>query len=383
MTSTEQSAVRGSCSDEFAALRTAFEEQLASGEELGASIAVVQGGEFVVDLWGGHVDETRTAPWQQDAIVNVFSITKTMTALSALLMVDRGLIELDRPVATYWPEFGRNGKDAITPRQLLSHTSGVSGWEKPIELEDIYDGPSAASRLAGQAPWWEPGTASGYHVLNYGHLIGELIRRVDGRSLGRFFADEIAGPLDADFHIGTPASEFGRIAPLVPPPALDIDWSLMGEDSILVKSVTSPILDYARTSDAAWRSAEIGAANGHGNARSIARIQSIVAGGGRRDGKQWLSESTIDEIFAVQADGIDLAILTPLKFGTGYGLPQPDTVPMLPDRRICWWAGIGGSFVVNDLDRDLTFAYAMNRMAPGLIGSDRATAYLAATFGGR
>lgn len=372
---------QGSCADGFAPVREALDQQLASGEELGASICVTVAGETVVDIWGGHTDTERTSAWERDTIVNVFSITKTMTALAALLLVDRGQLDLDEKVAHYWPEFAANGKADIEIRHLLGHTSGVSGWERPIELADIYDHEAAAARLAAQPPWWEPGTASGYHALSYGHLIGEVIRRVDGRSLGRYFAEELARPLGADFHIGTDPVHFDRIAPLVPPPPLGFDMADLDQDSLLVKTTTCPLLDYHRTADPQWRQAEIGAANGHGNARSIARLQSIVSGGGVLDGKTWLSPSTIDAIFREQADGVDLAILTPLRFGIGYGLPHAQTAPAVPDGKVCWWAGIGGSFVVNDLDRGITFAYAMNKMGPGLIGSDRSDAYLRAAFG--
>ncbi|TQF67119.1 beta-lactamase family protein [Rhodococcus spelaei] len=371
---------QGFCDTAFEPVREALEQQLATGEELGASICVTVDGEPVVDIWGGHTDTTRDTAWERDTLVNVFSITKTMTALSALLLVDRGLLDLDEKVAHYWPEFAANGKADVEIRHLLAHTSGVSGWEPPMQLEDVYDHESAAARLAGQPLWWEPGTASGYHALNYGHLIGEVIRRIDGRTLGRFFDEELARPLGADFHIGTGPEHFGRIAPIVPPPALEFDMATLDQDSILVKTLTCPLLDYERTADPAWRSAEIGAVNGHGNARSIARLQSIVSGGGLLDGRTWLSPGTVDAIFREQSDGFDLALMTPLRFGIGYGLPQAQTAPTVPDGRVCWWAGVGGSFVVNDLDRGVTFAYAMNKMAPGLIGSDRADAYLTAAF---
>lgn len=370
---------QGFCAEGFEPLREELERQLASGEELGASICVTVDGKPVVDIWGGHTDTDKTTPWVEDTIVNVFSITKTMTALSALLLIDRGLLDANEKVSHYWPEFAANGKADIEIRHLLSHTSGVSGWERPIELEDIYDQVAASARLAAQAPWWEPGTASGYHALNYGHLIGEVVRRIDGRSLGRFFAEELAGPLGADFQIGTRPEDFGRIAPIVPPPALEFDMGTLDQDSILVKTLTCPLLDYERTSDAAWRQAEIGAVNGHGNARSIARLQSIVSGGGELDGKRILSPETIELIFQQQADGLDLGIMTPLRFGIGYGLSQPDTAPLVGDGKVCWWAGVGGSYVVNDLDNNVTFAYAMNKMEPGLIGSPRSDAYLRAT----
>ncbi|MBC7302486.1 MAG: beta-lactamase family protein [Nocardia sp.] len=371
----------GFCHDEFAGVRAVFDEHLASGAELGAALCVTVDGDPVLDLWGGHADPARTTPWAADTLVNVFSVTKTMTALCALLLVDRGELDVDQRVAHYWPEFAANGKADIEVRHLLSHTSGVSGWDKPIELADIYDAEAAAARLARQAPWWEPGTASGYHAINYGHLIGELVRRITGRSLGRFFADELAGPLGADFHIGTGPEHADRIATLVPPEMADFDLSTLDQNSVLIKTLTSPWLEVSETATPAWREAEIGGTNGHGNARSVARIQSLIANGGELDGKRFLAPATIELIFREQADGIDLALLAPLRFGIGYGLPRPETFPHIPTGRVCWWAGYGGSMVVNDLDRRITFAYTMNRMATGLIGSDRCDSYLKAAFG--
>ncbi|MEU0506823.1 serine hydrolase domain-containing protein [Nocardia sp. NPDC005998] len=370
----------GFCTDEFQGVRTELANQVASGEELGAAICVLVDGEPVVDIWGGHRDLERTVPWTEDTLVNVFSISKTMTALSALLLVDRGELDVQQKVAHYWPEFAANGKADIEIRHLLGHTSGVSGWERPIELADIYDTEAASARLAAQPPWWEPGTASGYHALNYGHLVGEVIRRITGRTLGQIFAEELAGPLDADFHIGTGPEHHDRIAPLVPPPLLEFDMAALDQESILVKTLTSPLLDISEANSAAWRTAEIGAVNGHGNARSVARVQSLVSCGGELNGRRFLSEKTIDLIFEQQSDGADLALLLPLRFGLGYGLPQPQTAPEVPGGRVCWWAGFGGAIVVNDLEHRVTFAYTMNKMAPGLIGSDRANAYLREVF---
>ncbi|MEV4126242.1 serine hydrolase domain-containing protein [Nocardia sp. NPDC049707] len=372
--------ISGFCADEFACVRTELADQIAAGAELGAAICVTVDGKPVVDIWGGHRDPERTVPWTENTLVNVFSVSKTMTALSALLLVDRGELDVQQKVAHYWPEFAANGKGDIEIRHLLGHTSGVSGWERPIELADIYDTEAASARLATQPPWWEPGTASGYHALNYGHLIGEVIRRITGRTLGQFFAEELAGPLNADFHIGTAPENHHRIAPLVPPPLLQFDMTALDQDSILVKTFTSPLLDLPEANSAAWREAEIGAVNGHGNAHSVAAVQSLVACGGELNGRRLLSEKTIDLIFEQQSDGPDLALLAPLRFGLGYGLPQSQTAPEVPDGKVCWWAGLGGATVVNDLDHRVTFAYTMNKMAPGLIGSDRANAYLRAVF---
>src|SRR5262245_28544857 len=272
----------GTCSARFEPLRELFAAKLESGEDLGASLAVNIDGEMVVDLWGGWADEARTVPWGENTIANVFSTTKTMTALAALVLVDRDELDLDATVARYWPEFAARGKDRIKVRHLLSHTSGVSGWEQPITLEDVYDWEKSTALLAAQAPWWEPGTASGYHMLTYGHLIGEVIRRITGQRLGQFFAAEIAGPLGADFHIGLAPSEFPRVANVVPWPPQRTYPADLDPNSPAFKTHTGPDLslniEVSRTEG--WRRADIGAANGHGNAGAVARLQSAVACGG-------------------------------------------------------------------------------------------------------
>jgi CubicO group peptidase (beta-lactamase class C family) len=352
----------GTCTTRFDPLRELFTAKLASGEDLGASLALNIDGEMVVDLWGGWADEARTVPWGENTIANVFSTTKTMTALAALVLVDRGELDLDATVVRYWPEFAANGKAGIKVRHLLSHTSGVSGWEQPITLEDLYDWDKSTTLLAAQAPWWEPGTASGYHGLTYGHLIGEVIRRITGQRLGEFFAAHIAAPTNADFHIGLPPSEFHRVTNVVPPPPSDlpsIDPTQLDPDSVAFKTWTNPAMPplHECSGTERWRRADIGAANGHGNARSAVRLQSAVACGGEVDGKRLLSPPTIDRIFEVQADGIDLVIGVPFTFGIGYSL--------FPGGRVCAWGGTGGSCVIIDVDRRITFAYVMNKLAPG------------------
>ena len=173
--------VHGTADARLEPVREALAEQLEHGEELGASIVVDVGGETLLDIWGGWCDEERTTPWTEDTIVNVWSTTKTVTSLAALMLVDRGQLDPYEKVATYWPEFAENGKDQIEVRHLMSHTSGVSGWDQPFVVEDMYDWDKSTARLAEQAPWWEPGTASGYHAQNQGHLVGEVIRRVSGK----------------------------------------------------------------------------------------------------------------------------------------------------------------------------------------------------------
>ena len=361
--SDHQTPLGGTSNARFDPLHELFAAKLESGEDLGASLAVNIDGEMVVDLWGGWADEARTAPWTENTIANVFSTTKTMTALAALVLVDRGELDLDATVARYWPEFAARGKAGIQVRQLLSHTSGVSGWDQPITLEDLYDWDKSTALLAAQAPWWEPGTASGYHMLNYGHLIGEVIRRITGRRLGEFFAAQIAGPLGADFHIGLPPSEFHRVTNVLPPPipsdSPPFDPTQLDPNSVAFKTWTNPTMPPGMkwSWTERWRRADIGAANGHGNARSVARLQSAVACGGEVDGVRLLSPQTIDRIFEVQSNGIDLVIGMPSKWGLGYGL--------LPEGRVCCFGGYGGSLVIIDVDRRITFAYVMNKMAPG------------------
>jgi CubicO group peptidase (beta-lactamase class C family) len=349
----------GTCNARFDPVRELFAAKLESGEDLGASLALNIDGEMVVDLWGGWVDEARTVPWTEHTITNVFSTTKTMTALAALVLADRGQLDLDAPVASYWPEFAANGKAGVKVRHLLSHTAGVSGWEQPITLEDLYDWDKSTALLAAQAPLWEPGTASGYHGLTYGHLIGEVIRRITGLRLGEFFAAHVAGPLGADFYIGLPPSEFHRVANVVPPP-VPSDAPQLDPNSVAFKSQAYPTGFRAELSSTeGWRRADIGAANGHGNARSVARLQSAVACGGVVDGVRLLSPRTIDRIFEVQSNGIDLVISIPLKFGIGYSL--------VSEGRVCAWGGMGGSTVIIDVDRRITFAYVMNKLAPAAV----------------
>jgi CubicO group peptidase (beta-lactamase class C family) len=373
-------AVEGSVDRRFGAVADALAEQLASGEELGANIVVDLDGETVVDVWGGWRDAARRHPWTRDTIVNVWSTTKTVTNLAALVLVDRELLDPLAPVARYWPEFAENGKDAIEVRHVLGHTSGVSGWDAPFSLEDMLDLERSTRALAAQAPWWEPGTASGYHAQNQGHLVGELVRRVTGTSLTDFVAGELAGPLGADFRIGAGEQDRERIAPVIAPPPLPIDLGALDPDSPMYKTFTGPPADANNANTDAWRRAELGALNGHGNARSVVAILRVLALGGEAGGRRLLSPGTIDVIFDEQSHGPDLVLAVPLRFGIGWALPESETVPYVAQGKTCYWGGWGGSLIVSDLDRRLTIGYVMNKMAPGIIGSDRSEAYVRAVY---
>jgi CubicO group peptidase (beta-lactamase class C family) len=255
----------------------------------------------------------------------------------------------------------------------------VSGWEQPIAVEDIFDWEKSTTKLAGQAPWWKPGTASGYHAFNQGHLVGEVIRRITGMRLGEFFAAEIAGPLNADFHIGLAPKHFSRIANVIPPPPLPFDFDTMDKESAAYKTLTGPRTDASRAWTDAWRRADIGAANGHGNARSVANLQALVACGGKVDGVRLLSPATCELALQEQANGVDLVLGQPIRFGIGYGLPH-ESLPHIPPGRICWWGGWGGSLIVVDQARRMTVAYVMNRMGPGTLGDTRGAGFLNAAI---
>ena len=360
--------IYGNYDPRFRALVDMLSANVDSGADVGASVAVTLDGKMVVDIWSGWTDEARTIPWQSDTITCVWSSTKTVTSLAALVLVDRGELDVFKPVAHYWPEFAANGKGAIEVRHLLSHTSGVSGWEQPIELADLYDWEKSTSMLAAQPPWWKPGSASGYHDKNFGHLVGEVIRRITGQKLGEFVASEIAGPLSADFHIGLDPSQFHRVSNVIPfPGPLPADFAL-DPNSVSYKTLRGPAWEPSVSWTAAWRRADIGAANGHGNARSLARLQSVVACGGEVDGVRLLSPSTCDLIFLEQSNGEDLVIRVPqpvrLRFGIGYALKN-ETISYLADGRVCSWGGWGGSIIAVDLDRRMTISYVMNRMEGG------------------
>jgi CubicO group peptidase (beta-lactamase class C family) len=370
--------LHGNIKPGFEPVGEAFLANFADGFEVGASVSVVHRGETVVDIWAGHTDLDRTTEWERDTITNVWSSTKTMMFLVLLELADKGALSLHDPVRAHWPEFAANGKESVTVAHLMAHTAGLPGWDRPMQPSDFYDHDLCASALAAQAPWWEPGTASGYHAISQGYLIGELVRRVTGVSLGTYFRTTFAEPLGADFHIGTPAECDARISNVIPPEPL----SLAGADpsSIPVRTFSNPGMDAAQSWETGWRRCESAAANGHGNARSLALLQSVVSHGGEAGGRRFLSAAGVEKLFEVQAEGTDLVLGIPAKFGMGYGL-NSENVPISPNPRACFWGGWGGSLVVNDLDAQMTFAYVMNRMGAGTVGDLRSAGPLMATYG--
>ncbi len=377
--------VYGECGERFSAVRKAFMKNFETSGDVGACFAAAINGKFVIDMWAGHADAKQTRPWDRNTIVNVWSTTKVMTAICALMLVDRGQLDLDAPVAKYWPEFAQAGKDHMPVRYLLSHTSGLSGFEEPIPVEALYDWDRIVNMLAKQAPWWEPGKRSGYHAITFGYLVGEVVKRITKKSIGAFFKEEVAAPLKADFYIGLPVEHDSRVAELIPPPILKpgdagyIDPQTVIEQFPIVAKMANPALTAKYTRTRAWRAAEIPAANGHGNARSVVRITSVLACGGEVGGVRLLGMPTIERAIEEQCYSTDLVLEVPIRWGLGFGLNSKE-FPISPNPRTFFWGGWGGSFVAVDLDAKLSFAYVMNKMRTGLTGDDRSARLIRALY---
>jgi len=266
--------IHGKFDSKFSRVCDALAQNLESGADIGASVAVYIDGEPVVDIWGGWLDREHTKPWARDTIVNTFSTTKTMTALCALILADRGVLDLNAPIAKYWPEFAAAGKERVLVRHVLGHTAGLPCWTEHVTLADILDLDKAVELLAKQAPWWEPGTRIGYHPITYGPLLGEVIRRVTGKTLGRFFAEEVAGPLGGEYHIGTLPEHDACSAPLIASsPAI----APLGDGSIYDRVFFNPLVLPHDAFTLAWRRGELGGSNGYGNARGVAAVQSVLS----------------------------------------------------------------------------------------------------------
>ena len=462
--------IQGLCEPRFEAVKDAFSRNFEGGMEVGASFAVMINGEYVIDIWGGHKDKEKTQLWEKDTICNVYSTTKVPTVLCTMMCVDRGLLDLDEKVATYWPEFAQNGKENILIRNIFSHTSGLAGIEDTIPTNAYYDWDKIINLLAAQKPWWEPGTKSGYHSTTHGYLLGELVRRVTGKTLGTFFREEIAERLKLDFYIGLAEKHVPRVTKLIPDrPIMEYESLLLsrifeiGNNSETVRNEIKTLekrvlLDYgyedqfsvilsngkirfwkgkidnpdcsfitskdregamkwifsslneepdyiaknmkmegrsedidqikklfelialeARrlgsvglkmtlnptvlrdlSGDREWQAAESPASNGHGNARSVAKIASIIACGGILDDIRFITEETLEKILEEQIYGKDIVLLYPVRWGLGVALPTKERPR--PNPRTCFWGGMGGSAITMDLDAHIGIGYVMNKM---------------------
>lgn len=385
--SEHQPAIDGHCDPRFTAVRTAFEENFRDRDELGAAVTVTVGGETVVDLWGGWADAARTHPWEQDTLVNVWSTTKGPVALCAHILADRGLLDLDAPVATYWPEFAAAGKENVLVRHLLSHRAGLAGLREPHSLAQLYDWELTTRRLAAMEPWWEPGTRSGYHALTYGFLVGEVVRRVSGLLPGAFLEREVTGPLGIDFTIGLPEKEADRAAELVHPPAASASeqaaiFSQLAP--VAIAALTNPIAGAAEANTPEWRAAEIPAANGHGTARAIAALYGVFAGRGSYAGHRVLSPEAAERVREGQGGCRDLVL------GAGFAHETEVALGLWlsgangsygPDPKAFGHDGFGGSCGLADPDAGVSLGYVMNRMGPHIADDPRKMALVDALYG--
>jgi CubicO group peptidase (beta-lactamase class C family) len=371
--------VQGTCPDRFEKVREAFIANFVERGDVGASAAVYIDGEPVVDLWGGYFDESRSKLWERDTIVNNFSTTKTMTALCMLILADRGELDLDAPVAKYWPEFAQNGKPGVLVKHVLSHSAGLAGWDEPLTVEQLCDIPYATKLLERQAPWWQPGTASGYHPISFGHLNGEIVRRITGQSLGTFLENEVAGPLGADYHIGTGPELDDRVSKMIQGATRPPD----GAGSIAERAFFNPLITPDISGTITWRRTELGGSNGHGNAKAVAAIQSVLSNGGEARGVRLLSRAGAERALEPQTDGVDLVMGAPLRWGLGYAVSHPVIEQLRSDlkgRRIAFWGGSGGSISYNDFDARMTVAYVMNRHIESNLTDGRSLAIAMAAY---
>jgi len=364
--------VHGTCDKRFGAVRVALAETL-DDADVGASAAVFVDGEVVADLWGGYKDAKRTEPWEQDTITNVWSTTKTMVALTTLILADRGDLDLDAPVARYWPEFAAAGKERVLIKHLLSHTAGLPEFDPPVAIADLFDWDKATGRLAQQAPRWEPGMLAGYHSITQGFLVGEVVRRVTGQSLAAYFADRIAGPLGADFHFTLPAELDQRFTPVLAPPDSPDGDLVAAPPGDQTPSATEGGIRISEGNSVAWRRAEILSGSGYGNARSVAAVQSVLACGGEVNGLRLLTKAGCELARQEQYRGVDQLLGRSVRYGMGYGLFDP----------ACGWGGWGGSLVMVDLDARMSVAYVMNQMLqPGGAADYRGLGIVLAAYDG-
>lgn len=379
-------SVEGHCDPRFTAVRDAFEANFRTRRELGAAVTVQVHGETVVDLWGGWADRARTRRWEHDTVVNAWSTTKGVTALCAHLLADRGLLDLDAPVASYWPEFAAAGKETLPVRHLLSHRAGLSGLREPLTLDEFYDWETTTARLAATEPWWEPGTRSGYHAMTYGFLVGEVIRRITGRLTGDFLHEEITGPLGIDFTIGLPEKEAGRAAELVHPRTS----SASEQAAIFAQlapaaqaALANPLVGATQANSPEWRAAELPAANGHGTARAVAELYGVFAGRGRSGEHRILSEPAAERAREGQGACRDLVLGAGFAHDTecalGLWLSGPNA-SYGPNPRAFGHDGFGGSCGLADPEAGVSLGYVMNRMGPDIADDPRKMALVEAVY---
>ena len=365
--------VDGHCEPAFERVRDALAEVLASGFEVGAALAVYVDGRAVVDLWGGYADAARTRLWERDTIVNLYSVGKAISAVCALRLVDAGLLDLDAPVARYWPEFAQGGKARLPVRYLLTHQAALPAVARPLASGAWSRWDAITEALAAQAPWWEPGAGHGYHVNTQGFLIGEVVRRITGQTLGTYLRESITGPAGLDFFVGFGPELDGRCADVLPqqpsPEAAELQRQLRvdpkglsGVPLMRLNAYRNPpeISGTGVVNTRSWRAAEVPSTNGHGNARAVARLYSALAGNGELDGVHVLSPEIIAHASEQQVYGDDIVLQRPTRFGLGFQLTMVER-RLGPSPRAFGHFGAGGSLGFADPDAHVAFGYAMNQ----------------------
>ena len=379
--------IHGACAPEFTAVRDAFAANFKDGKEVGASFALAQEGEVVVDLWAGHADAARKRPWASDTLINTYSTTKGMAATVVGVLADEGLIDYSAKVAEYWPEFAAAGKQDVTVAQLLSHQAGICGPRERVEMAELYDWDGLCAVLAAQWPFWEPGTANGYHAVVFGHIAGEVARRVTGRkkSLGQLFAEKVADPLGAgkDYYIGLPETEDHRVAEMIPVSGAEQLGSGMGGSSkrmndAMYCAMAHPPLTAHITNDRAWRAAEVPGANGQGNGRGIAKVYGALANGGALEGARIISPEGITEMTREECFRKDLVIGVRMRWSRGFILNKAELYGPNPDA--FGHSGWGGSFGFADTRAKLGVGYAMNQMDTNIFGDPRGVRLIEAVY---
>lgn len=370
---TETIEINGDVAPGFEAVKDAFAKNFADGYEVGASVAVYRDGAPIVDLWGGWFDQAKTQLWQRDTLVNVFSSTKGPMALAVAKLVDRDQLSYSDAVSQHWPEFAANGKEAITVGQMMSHQGGLCGLREPITVNHYEDWDFMAQSLAAMEPFWTLDGTSGYHAITYGFLAGELLRRVDGRTPGKFIAEEICKPLEADFHVGLADSEHGRVSPII---AADNAGPLTSSKSpeSAIAALSNPTLRPTEVNEPDWRRAEMPAVNGHGNAKALARIYRPLSMGGNGI----IGEEALDAATTRQCFGVDRNLGYEMDWGCGFLRNSHGAYGTNPET--FGHTGWGGSMGFADRKNRLAVGYAMNKMDASLQGNPRTLALVAAIY---
>jgi CubicO group peptidase (beta-lactamase class C family) len=383
--------IYGHCDSAFERVKDAFADNFRDRHEVGASVAVSLRERMVVDLWGGLASRATQSPWARDTIVNVYSASKGLAALCAHRLVDEGKLDLDAPIARYWPEFAQAGKSEMPVHLVLSHRAGLPAIKQSLPSDALYDWEVMTSALAAQAPWWPPESKHGYHALTFGYLVGELVRRITGKSLGTYLRDELAVPLQVDCLIGFGAAEDSRVADIIPPPPMPPEQQqnlaaiFKDSESVAAKAISNPSMILKIWNDKVvnsrrWRAAEIPAGNAHTNARAFATLYGALACGGILRGFKVLSEESIRRCYTERSNGPDAVNLTPTRFSMGFNLSLPDE-KMGPNPRAFGHSGAGGSLGFADPDAAVGFGYAMNQMLPSNLIDVRAAALIEALYG--